>query len=155
MTRKVYGSCLLSEGGSLELALCNKYENAIEDESLFVDVDVDGTFAVTLEVNEDDTCWAARNCEPPRIFWVYDGEGIQEVNLMEKVYRKNTLPALFATDEATLLSNVVSILDRSGKEQAITSEEEQRFMCRFLCREDEDEQMKEVDELIIKGMRNG
>ena len=147
--RTVIGKHVLTST-AIEIVLCDKYMNPLTEASLLVTTDSDGMFSVELEANAEDTCYVAMTSLFKKQFWVYAGEGEQEVDLTKEVYIRRTLPSLLSAKDGPLSENAVLALGKSYKGCPMVSQEEKRFVCRYSAFFRDDAEVCRMDKLISK-----
>ena len=128
MKREVRLHLPLAQGTSFKLHLCNKYAMPLPQEAKAFVLGADGAFTVSLEVNTEETCWSVDVLPRHSLFWVHEGEGVQEVDMSVQQYPPRSLPTFAADKDATL--NVVNTMGMALCDTPMT-QEEKRLMCRY------------------------
>ena len=131
MTRLVTLQTLLAVCTVVTLVQCDKYLHDLKLNSQEVIIGADLSVTVSLEVNEEDTCWVAET-EVGRVpFWVYEEDGTQNVDLTKPIYLHRELPVFLGTNEETMKSNINFVFQKIACGAPLVCEEDQRFLCRF------------------------
>ena len=147
MRRDITLNTTYPEGTTVELVYCDKYLRDLHVESQTLSVGLDGVVSANVSVNENEACWVFSVVEEKKTFWVYEGEGVQVIDLTVPLYKHRGLPVFLNVAPQTMKANVNFAFSRLACGSPLVCEEEQRFVCRFsrFVEGEDDEEMCAVN----------
>lgn len=157
MSREVKLKLPLPANTSITVTLCNKYGVSVLGEQVELTLDNKSEVENSLRVNTDGTCWKVDKLIGNSIFWVYEGEGVQLIDMTEMIYPHALIDAFLSSEDNTLGLNAQSVIDRHYREEILVCEEEKRFICRFYdwIEKQQDTKMCRINEKLIERYNNG
>ena len=125
MTREVKLN-IAGQSEPIEIYLCDNYLHACGEKIMVSPEEI-----LSLEVNTKATCWVAELALQKKQFWVYEGEGVQTINLDAPLFRHADISTYLTAEHESMKKNISSLFEQVNLGVALVCREEQRFLCRF------------------------
>ena len=131
MTREVAGTLPMAEGETATFVPCDRYARPTIDAPVTVTVGAGGAFTATLNVTGTEKCYTVLTATEKKAFWVYEGTGVQSIDLTQPVYPRNAIEVYADAEPAEAAHNAARLVQGVVCGHPVISEEEQRFVCRY------------------------
>jgi len=119
-----------NEQESALIVLCDAY--GVEMNSFFDGpIGAGGVVATELPVTKEDRCYKFKADNKSFLFWVYEGDAEQVINLLDGQIPKKSVNNFFLADDESLRLNSDKVFCKVIEDESLINEEEKRFLCRY------------------------